>query len=140
MDYEIISATCEPDAKGMLRVDYRTADGKESWVRYTPNCGTPNQVVRDALAEAAEDAADAKRPPGNFEFFARLNSGCEGINTWEDMKQAYRDFAKSRGYAVDANMRPYKPAPACPPASKPEQDTAAAPPPTTRRAGKAEPA
>ena len=140
MDYEIVSAAREPDANGVLRVDYRTADGQESWIEYSPGLGTPDQVVRDTLAEEAEDAADAKRPPGNFEFFARLNSGCEGINTWEDMKQAYRDFAKSRGYAVDANMRPYKPAPACPPASKPAQDTATAPPPASRRARQAEPA
>ena len=140
MNYEIVSVASEPDKQGMLRVDYRTPDGKEAWVRYTPGNRTPGQVVQDAMAELARRAAAAKRPPGNFEFFARLNSGCEGINTWEDMKQAYRDFAKSRGYAVDANMRPYKPAPVCPPASKPEQDTAAAPPPASHRARQAEPA
>ena len=140
MDYEITKVVTEPDEDGMLRVEYRTADGKTHAVRHTPSSGTPEEIAERWIQRDAEDAADAKRPPGNFEFFARLNSGCEGINTWEDMKQAYRDFAKSRGYAVDANMRPYKPAPACPPASKPAQDSATAPPPATRRAGQAEPA
>ena len=71
MDYEIIGATTEPDEQGMLRVDDRTSDGKESWIRYSA-----------------------------------------GDRTMDELKQHYRDFAKSRGYLVDADMRPYKPAPA----------------------------
>ena len=140
MDYEITKVVTEPDEYGMHRVEYRTADGKDHAIHYSPGADTPEQVAKRWIARAAEDTAAAKRPPGNFEFFARLNSGCEGINTWEDMKQAYRDFAKSRGYAVDANMRPYKPAPACPPSTKSEQASAAAPPPASRRARQAEPA
>ena len=112
MDYEITKVVTEPDADGMLRVEYRTAEGKVHTIRHSPSAGTPEELVEYWLERDAIAARAAKTPPGNFEFFSRLNSGCVGTETWEGMKQAYRDFCKSRGYEVDANMRPYKPTPA----------------------------
>ena len=109
MNYEIIGAISEPDEKGMLRVDYRTADGKESWIRYTPGCGTPDQVVQDTLAEAARRKA---APPRSFEMVVKMDVSDK---SFEELKQEYRDFCKSKGYEVDEKMRAYKPGAACAP-------------------------
>ena len=108
MDYEIIRVT-EPDAKDFRRVDYRTADGQEHAVRYTPSSDDPRRVVEDSIEWEAFDRAAAKRPPGNFRMFVKMNCG---YKSFEELKQDYIDFAHSRGYEVDGEMRPYKPVPA----------------------------
>ena len=108
MDYEIIKVT-EPDAKDFRRVDYRTADGEETWVRYTPSSRSPQQVVEKSIEREARSKAAAKRPPGNFRMFVKMNCG---YKSFEEIKQDYIDFAHSRGYKVDEKMKPYKPAPA----------------------------
>ena len=108
MDYKIIKVT-EPDAKDFRRVDYRTADGEETWVRYTPSSRSPQQVVEDNIERAARRKAAAKRPPGNFRMFVKMNCG---YKSFEELTQDYIAFARSRGYEVDGKMRPYKPAPA----------------------------
>ena len=109
MDYEIIRVTDQPDEEGFHRVDYRTADGEETWVRYTPSSDDPRRVVEESIEWEARSKAAAKRPPGNFRMFVKMNCG---YKSFEEIKQDYIDFARSRGYEVDEKMRPYKPAPA----------------------------
>ena len=84
MEYEITAATTEPDEDGMLRVDYRTADGKERSIRYSAGDRTPHEVAEHYIEEDAREAAAANDPPGNFGMFVKM----------------------------DGKMRPYKPAPA----------------------------
>ena len=107
MDYEITGTTTEPDEQGMLQVDYRTADGTERSVRYSAGDRTPQEVVEHRIERDEEEAAAANEPPCSFAMYVNLDMT---DRTMDEVRQAYRAFAKSRGYEVDADMRPYKPA------------------------------
>ena len=106
MDYNIIRVVTEPDEYGMHRVEYRTADGKDHALHYTPGSRAPEDIVQSWLAdEARREAA----PPRSFAMVVKMDVSDK---SFAELQQEYRDFCKSKGYEVDANMQPYKPAPA----------------------------
>ena len=110
MDYEITGVTEQPDAEGFYQVDYRTADGEARRLRYNnPDSMSPDELVQDWLADKAREAAAANDPPGSFGMYVKMDMSDRSM---DELKRVYTDFAKSRGYEVDADMRPYKPAPA----------------------------
>ena len=109
MDFTITKVT-DPDERDWRTVEYRTSDGERHERAYTSlEPLTPEQAVREELDFQVKHPPNPTLPPGPFGLFVKMDGTDRSM---DELKRVYTEFAKSRGYEVDADMRPYKPAPA----------------------------